>query len=75
MCPKNPGYNPFPSYCGDGIGTIKPTIFREGSGFLGKDMFLLFLLARGFSECSSSGDRLDASAAAVGCRSNSQLQR
>ena len=39
ICPKNPG---FPLYSYDlGMGlrqTINPTIFREGSGFLGLDM-------------------------------------
>ena len=34
VCPKISGLT-LQSYCGDGIGTIKPTIFREVSGFLG----------------------------------------
>ena len=34
MCPET-GFGPNQTYSGDGIGTIKPTIFREGSGFLG----------------------------------------
>ena len=34
VCPKK-GIHPNQSYYGDGIGTIKPTICREGSGFLG----------------------------------------
>ena len=35
MCSKK-RINPNQSYCGDGIGTIKPTIFREGYGSLGE---------------------------------------
>ena len=32
VCPKDPGF-PLQSYSRDGIGTMNPTNFREGSGF------------------------------------------
>ena len=34
VCPKDPGLT-LQSYCGDGIGTIKPTKIREGYGSSG----------------------------------------
>ena len=41
VCPKNPGSSLIQSYDlhGDGIQTINPTIFGEGSGFLGQGHF------------------------------------
>ena len=35
LCVLRTGFGPNQTYCGDGIGTIKPMIFREVSGFLG----------------------------------------